>query len=153
MPKRLKPYFAEVTNYEEYSGSAAYTVQKYNMLDSSVLYLHGGLDGKELTEFLKVISRFLNERQNVKDYKCVKDIDYLLIKKVQERAKQLQQWSGYSSLNKFIYAHTDYVDFKDALDALFRAVKRIKISLINIQMFLVMEIYAYLTFFMTKIIN
>lgn len=126
IPISLKSYFAEVTDYKEYNDSAVYAVQKYDMLDCSVLYLHGGLNGKDFTEFLKLISGFLNEKQKYTNQSSPNNIDSLLIKKVQDRSEQLRQWIGYSGLNKFIHEYTAYRSFEDVLDKLFETVKKYK---------------------------
>ena len=129
VPETLRSYFVEVSDYKESSELARYSMQKYEMVDSSILYINGGLNGKDLSQFLEIIGNFLENRLNFEDSSNKNNINSLLIEKVHERSKKLKEWDGFNSLDKFIFEHTSYRNFDEIIEQLYKTVKKQRIKL------------------------
>ena len=126
LPSTVKEYFVEVFDYTEELNGATYSSQKYNMVDSSFLYLNNGLSKNNLDVFLNSITNFMSEKQKLQEVKSKDHIQELLINKTQERFNQLKQWVHYNSLNIFIYEYTSYQGLEDVLNTLYKLIKKDK---------------------------
>ena len=117
VPEELKPYFVPVRDYVEGESGASYTMPKLPMLDASVRFINGNLRGSALERFMEDSSRYL-EAANALKRPATKETFEFIADKCISRLDDLKRWEGWSGLEAFVAAHTDYAGFEEAAKVL-----------------------------------
>ena len=115
LPDDMKQWFARPFDYRDDGELASYKMQRYNMTDLAIRYVHGSIRIEEFRQILKHLFHFLSHRKS----ESIPGMEYeaqakrLYVSKVYDRIRQLKEMSGYDSIAAYISAGTRYTDIDE----------------------------------------
>lgn len=110
LPDHMKKWYVLPYNYNETEFTASYTMERYNMSDMAVKWIHGSIDYSEFDRFLKKVFSFVNsrDRKSISPEEYIKKSDDLYLTKLTLRIKELKAHELYHNFERFISAGTHY---------------------------------------------
>ncbi|MBR6159559.1 MAG: hypothetical protein IKQ40_04585 [Lachnospiraceae bacterium] len=115
LPDDMKQWFVRPFDFKEDDDTASYRMQRYNMTDLAIRYVHGSISEEEFADILRLLFYFLSHRKT----EAVTEVEYeacakeLYVTKVYERINALKEMSGYDRLSALIRDLTDYRDIDE----------------------------------------
>ena len=115
LPDDMKQWFARPFDYREDGDVASYSMQRYNMTDLAIRYVHGSISCEEFSDILKHLLHFLSIRKS----ESISQMEYeaqakrLYVSKVHDRVAQLKGIQGYDRIAAYIPALTRYRDIDE----------------------------------------
>lgn len=112
LPDDMKQWFVRPFDYREDGDVASYRMQRYNMTDLAIRYVHGSISEEEFADIMRLLFYFLEHR---KTEEVTKDeyeagAEKLYVTKVYERIRALKDMEGYDRLASLIESLTCYPD-------------------------------------------
>jgi thiamine kinase-like enzyme len=117
LPDDMKMWFVRPYNYEESANVAKYTMERYNIADLAIRWIHGAVSKEEFGDLLEKVFYFIktraskNESPNI--YERIEG--NLYIKKVEERIAELKRTAHYDLFNTYIANGTKYKNFSNLI--------------------------------------
>lgn len=110
LPEEMKPWFVMPYNYREDENKATYSMQRYNMTDLAIRYVHGAISVDECDKLLDMLFYFLKQRvqKQVTHEEYERVAHDLYVKKVLDRTEQLKITDGFTQLEDLIRTQTGY---------------------------------------------
>ena len=115
LPDDMKQWFARPFDYREDGDIASYKMQRYNMTDLAIRYVHGSIRTEEFSQILKHLFYFLAHRKS----ESITSMEYeaqakrLYVSKVYDRIRQLKETPGYETVAAYISSSTRYNDIDE----------------------------------------
>ncbi|MGE5329285.1 MAG: hypothetical protein ACM3KR_07250 [Deltaproteobacteria bacterium] len=117
LPEEMKMWFVLPFNYRENENTASYSMERYQMADLGIRWVHGAISIEEFESILKRTLCFINSRhkKNVSamEYKTI--ADDLYIDKLEKRVLGFKEHKLYGTFESYIQAGTDYSKFDDII--------------------------------------
>src|SRR5438034_906737 len=131
IPDEMKIFFLRPFNYREYKSHAEYSLERLNILDLSVQWIHFSMNTNEFTNLLKSIFYFLSiqKSKNVAKEELRKHVEKAYIEKVDSRIKDLKSMDIFPSINQVIKNSTCY----ESLDSVINHYKKLFEQYINLK--------------------
>lgn len=110
IPEDMKTWFVMPYHYQEFEDHACYTMERYNMTDLAIRWVHGAIDTQECANLLHKVFHFINIRKkrtvNAPDGKKIADALYL--EKLDMRVQNLKIHPGYPKIAALLESGTSY---------------------------------------------
>lgn len=118
LPAEMQRWFVQPTNLTTNNQEASYQMERLNMPDMSIMWLHGTLDQASFSDFLDRVFLFFAERphKDIAPETYKKARQKLYQDKVSRRFEQLQKLDCYAQLNGLFANGSDYADIADLID-------------------------------------
>lgn len=111
LPDSMKQYFVMPYDYKVLAdGTASYTMERFNMADLAIRYVHGAISLSEFSDILDKLFHFISIRaqKNVSYETYCNTAESLYIKKVDERISQLKECQEFKAIEELIKNSTNY---------------------------------------------
>lgn len=110
LPEDMCSWFVQPYNYQEGEDYAYYSMQRYNMTDMAIHWVHKSVSLKEFDLFLKKAFQFISHRKkktvSLEEYESVKNDLY--IEKLIRRIEELKQHKEFPTISAYIKNGTNY---------------------------------------------
>lgn len=118
LPKSMRSWFVPPYNYIEDDFYAYYTMERYNIPDVSVSWIHKAFSINEFELFLKNAFNFLNHRESkiFSKENVEKKYNNLYIEKLETRISMLKQHKDFDAIASCISAGTDFNTIDEIVD-------------------------------------
>lgn len=117
LPENMQRWFVLPFDYREDANGASYSMERYQMTDLAVRWVHGALTTQEFDALLRKVFYFINSRASrsvsPQEYRAAADALYL--EKLRARLAQLKECAPYAALANSIATGTRYA----SVDAVF----------------------------------
>ncbi|SEC12566.1 hypothetical protein [Paenibacillus sp. GP183] len=118
LPENMKMWFVLPYNYNETDTTASYTMERYNMSDMAIKWIHGSVGVDAFDRFLKKVFYFVKNRNQKEvlhgDYN--KKANSLYIDKLDDRLEQLKAHKLYKNFDNFVSSGTSFNSIDEILD-------------------------------------
>lgn len=116
LPDNMKQWFVRPYNFCDDGDKASYSMQRYNMTDLAIRYVHGAIGLDEFEDILDKLFYFIRNRQvrqiSTEEYDNI--ATKLYITKVSDRIQKLREMEGFEKIEQLIVSSTEY----DGIDAI-----------------------------------
>lgn len=118
IPEKMKMWFVMPFDYTESETHSSYSMERYNMTDLAIRWVHGAISLDEFDKLLLKIFYFINTR----DQKKTTFIEYedlaedLYVKKLEKRVEKFKGYPLYTTIDKYVSIGTEYANFDAVID-------------------------------------
>lgn len=118
LPDEMKQWFVQPYNYFETNNYASYTMERLNMTDIAIRWVHSAITINEFEQMLHKIFYFLNirKRREINKEQYFNQIQKLYINKVEERIKLLKNYDEFKLYDNYISYSTKYQSIDELVD-------------------------------------
>ena len=115
LPENMKQWFVRPYDYRDQGDKASYCMQRFNMTDLAIRYIHGSIDIDEFEDILEKLFYFIKIRatKTVTKEEYEREAKKLYLDKLDDRIESLKQMEGYDRIAKLIEASTAYKDIDE----------------------------------------
>lgn len=117
LPEEMKMWFVRPFHYVESEKYSSYSMERYNITDLAVRWVHGAITIEEFNDLLEKTFYFIKSRsvkQESRDnYEQL--ANRLYIKKIDERIEELKKHDAYDMFDNYIHNGTVYNNIDDVI--------------------------------------
>jgi thiamine kinase-like enzyme len=119
----MRLFFLRPFAYREHTEFAEYSLERLNILDVSVQWIHFSITGREFENLMERLFYFLSirKRQPARPEQIDHAIENVYLLKLEKRVRELQAMPQFEGINQLIRHSTDY----DSVEAVMRHYKQI----------------------------
>lgn len=112
LPEDMKQWFVRPFDLKEEGECSSYRMQRYNMTDLAIRYVHGSISEEEFSDIMRILFYYLSHRKTaeVSGEEYEKEARRLYVEKVYDRVKQLKETDGYDRIATLIASLTAFGD-------------------------------------------
>ncbi|MGM9534385.1 MAG: hypothetical protein ACI3VR_04000 [Intestinibacter sp.] len=127
LPDDMKIWFVMPFNYTEDKNGASYSMERYNMTDLAIRWVHSSINIDEFEKLIKKLFHFINMRKvkrvTKQEYESIQN--ELYIDKLYRRIEELKAHEKYSIIKSYIENGTNYKSIDEILDKYMSLFKKI----------------------------
>lgn len=118
LPDDMKQWFVRPFDFKEDDDVASYRMQRYNMTDLAIRYVHGSVSVDEFADIMRILFHFLSVRktEEITGEEYEAGAKALYVTKVYDRVRQLKEMDGYDRIASLVGSLTGYRDMDEIVE-------------------------------------